>query len=374
MGGGTSAFFSDMLGDKALAVAIQAQGTFKDIGGQAFYSDLSDRWNWGVGGGRIPYLIPFIQPGQDEQGFYWGLTSYRIFVTSAVGQISYPFSSTMRFELGGGVTRYSYDIEVDKIYQNAFGQTFDIQRESLDAPDPLNMFQASAAIVGDNAFFGFVSPIRGSRYRFQVERTQGTVDFTTVIADYRRYFQPTNDLTIGLRGLHYGRYGLPSADPSQTGGFFGGFGILNPLFLGFETFVRGYAWESFEVSECGGGGSGSVFTSCAALDRLLGNQIAVTSLEARVPLLGVEQYGLINFPFVPTELVLFTDAGLAWDADNPPTLEWSRSSTERVPVVSSGVSARFNVLGFLILEAYYAYPWQRPEKGWHWGFQIAPGW
>ena len=100
----------------------------------------------------------------------------------------------------------------------------------------------------------------------------------------------------------------------------------------------------------------------------------MTSIEARIPLLGVEQYGLFNFSFVPTELVLFTDAGLAWDEDHPPTLEWSRSGNQRVPVVSSGVSARFNVLGFMILEAYYAYPWQRPTKGGHWGFQIAPGW
>jgi hypothetical protein len=53
---------------------------------------------------------------------------------------------------------------------------------------------------------------------------------------------------------------------------------------------------------------------------------------------------------------------------------WKASSSERVPVFSTGVSARFNLLGFLILESYYAYPFQRPEKGWHWGFSLAPGW
>ena len=45
-----------------------------------------------------------------------------------------------------------------------------------------------------------------------------------------------------------------------------------------------------------------------------------------------------------------------------------------VPVVSTGVAARFNILGYLILEAYYAYPFQRPVKGAHWGFNIMPGW
>jgi len=46
----------------------------------------------------------------------------------------------------------------------------------------------------------------------------------------------------------------------------------------------------------------------------------------------------------------------------------------RLPVVSSGVSARVNILGYLILETYFAYPYQRPEKGWHFGFQLQPGW
>jgi outer membrane protein assembly factor BamA len=374
VGGGTSAFFSDMLGDKSLAVAVQAQGTFKDIGGTAFYSDLSDRWNWGVGGGRIPYMIPYVGYNFNDADcladpfcqavLEW--TYYRQYVTTAVGQVSYPFTQTQRLDLGLGATRYSYDIEVDKLFLDGSGRAYGQSRVSLESPDPLNMFSGSAAIVGDNSFFGFVSPIRGSRYRFEVEQTFGTMNFTTVVADFRRYFAPSLNLTIGLRALHFGRYGV-STDPT-TQGFFGG--PLTPLFVGYETLVRGYAWESFDVNECTGASNAS---SCPTVDRLIGNRIAVGGIEARIPLLGVEQYGLINFPFVPTELVLFTDAGMAWDPENP-SLEWSRSGSARVPVVASGVSARMNILGILILEAYYAYPWQRPEKGWHWGFQIAPGW
>jgi hypothetical protein len=45
-----------------------------------------------------------------------------------------------------------------------------------------------------------------------------------------------------------------------------------------------------------------------------------------------------------------------------------------VPVFSTGVSARMNVLGYLVFEAYYAYPFQRPEKGAHFGFVLSPGW
>jgi hypothetical protein len=366
IGGQTSAYFSDMLGDKILGLGLQASGTLKDIGGQAFYTDMGDRWNWSLTGGRIPYQLGGYLQDSDENGPYTGIVRQRIFITSAAGGLQYPFSTTERVEFSLGVTRYSYDFELEKFY---FSNQY--EKESLDAPSPLSMVQASIALVGDNAFYGFVSPIRGGRYRFSLQRTQGTTTFSTIIGDFRRYYAPHRDLTFAVRGLHYGRYGLDDSEQTQ-----GGFGLLNPLFLGFETFVRGYAWESLDQDECDAGAVAGV-NDCPALNRLFGHKLAVGSVEMRIPFIGAEQFGLINFPFLPTELVAFADAGLAWDSpysNDEPILEWSRSSSERVPVVSTGVAARMNILGFMILEAYYAYPWQRPDKGWHWGFQMAPGW
>ena len=51
-----------------------------------------------------------------------------------------------------------------------------------------------------------------------------------------------------------------------------------------------------------------------------------------------------------------------------------RAPIYSVHVFSTGASARFNLLGVLILEWYYAIPWQRPERGGHFGFLISPGW
>jgi Tol biopolymer transport system component len=367
VGGATSAYFSDMLGDRILGVALQAQGTFKDIGGQAFYQNLERRWNWGVGVGRIPYLMGFYQYDFDDYGDFLGMYRYRIFMSSAAGQVAYPFNSVQRVEFSAGATRYSYDIELDKYYIDGFGRIVDFKRESLNdqRPDPMNLMEASVALVGDNSFFGFVGPIRGGRYRLEVQQTWGTADYTTLVADWRRYFSPAKHLTVGMRGLHYGRYGITSQESSS-----GAFGMLQPLFLGYETLVRGYAYESFSAAEC----QSSAFSTCPAFDRLRGQRIGVASLELRVPFIGVEQFGVINFPFLPTELVAFADAGAAWEADSPATWEFSRTSGERVPVFSTGVSARFNILGVMILEAYYAYPFQRPLKGWHWGFSLAPAW
>jgi hypothetical protein len=383
IGGGASAYFSDMLGDRLLGVAVQAQGTLKDVGAQAFYADLSSRWNWAVAGGHIPYLLMFQNFGQSDDQWYLGLQRLRVFVTSAEGQLAYPFSTTRRLEFGGGVVRYAYDIEEDRYFLDSTRRFFTGQVERVGveadcgelsddqilmgvpcAPDPLNMARASAAYVGDNAFFGFTSPIRGGRFRFALEGTTGTENFITATGDWRRYYSPHRNLTVAVRGLHMGRYGGIESD------------VIRPMFLGYETFVRGYAWESFEPEECTRSQQQApdLNSTCPTFTRLFGHRLGVANFEFRVPFLGTEDFGLINFPYVPTELVAFADAGLAWDSENEARLEFSRSSVDRVPVFSAGVSARFNVLGFMIFEAYHAFPFQRPDKGNHWGFQISPGW
>jgi outer membrane protein assembly factor BamA len=204
----------------------------------------------------------------------------------------------------------------------------------------------------------------------------GDLTMLNALADYRRYFH-TYPFTLAMRGLHFGRYG-PDAEGRSL--------FTQRLFLGYETLVRGYARESLTRAECVDGDGGRDDT-CAVFGKLIGSRIGVANLELRVPLLGVPEFGLINFPFLPTEISAFFDAGVAWNSPGAcegdqgvnevipcsPSFEWD-APTKRTPVASTGVSARINVLGFLIVEAYYAYPFQRPEKGWHWGFQLAPGW
>ena len=141
--------------------------------------------------------------------------------------------------------------------------------------------------------------------------------------------------------------------------------------MGDPQLVRGYEPDNFSQSECV---NVTRTSSCPVFDRLFGTRIAVANFEVRVPLLGTEQLGLINFPYVATEIAPFVDAGVAWTADESPNVEFARNTSRRVPVFSTGISARMNILGYLVLEAYYAVPFQRPDKGGHFGFQIAPGW
>ncbi|TVP78010.1 MAG: peptidase S9, partial [Gemmatimonadales bacterium] len=372
--GSVAAFFSDMLGNRNLGVAVQAQGTLRDLGGQVVYQNLERRWNWGAGGGRVP--LRFFQQGigRTPQGnLVVQEDLIRLNQTQGFGLLSYAINQTRRVEFSAGLTRYSFDLERITLEYNQAGQLVRFSETSPDdqLPAPTTLAEASVAWVGDNSYFGFTSPVRGERFRVELGRTAGTADFGTILLDYRRYMNPASNLTFAVRGLHVGRYGSELdrkvTDPNRSG-------LIQPQFLGWQTFMRGYSEHSFERRECIAPRDGEGIGSCPAYERLLGNRIAVLNTEVRVPLVGTDRYGIVDFGFLPTEISFFADAGLAWDSARPANLELTRSSADRIPVVSTGVSARFNVLGFMILEVYYAEPWQRPVKGGHWGFQIAPGW
>jgi dipeptidyl aminopeptidase/acylaminoacyl peptidase len=381
---GASAFFSDMLGNRVLGVALSQQGTVKDIGGQVYYANLAHRWNWAVMGGHSPYQLLYHSYDYEGDQLFLRRQRLRIYETGATGMLAYPFSTSRRIEMGLGLLRYGFSLEEERWFLDSSGYYFTGQRDRTEIdtrcsdltederlfgliackPSSLNMVQASLAYVGDNSFMGFTSPIRGGRFRFGLEATLGTENFLTAVADWRRYYSPHQNLTFALRGFHMGRWGLVESDAIQ------------PLYLGNETLIRGYALESFQPDECEASQeeAPNEDSVCPAFSRLIGHRLGVANLEMRVPLLGFEQFGLIDFPYIPTELVAFADAGLAWDGEHPAKLEISRSGADRIPVFSAGFSARFNLLGLMIVEAYRAYPFQRQFKGAHWGVVLSQGW
>lgn len=373
--GGVGFFFSDMLGNKNLGVIAQANGTFKDIGGQVTYMDRGRRFNFGGALGHIPVLFGGTALGSSPEGFLQvNEIRQRIFIDQIVGIGAYPFTSTRRLEVNAGFTRYGYDYEVITYTYAPGGIARD--KGSLPAPDPIYFFHSAAAYVGDFANFGFTSPVQGGRYRFEVAPRFGTVNYVTALADYRRYFFK-NPVTIAFRGLHIGNYGAPTVGASN----FANFGQEYLGYSYYPGFIRGYSFNSIDSNrECGSpeqfilADNGELVCNVVAL--LQGTRIAMASAEIRMPLFGTEALGLINFPYLPTELTVFTDAGLAWnEGDNPfELLEFERRPTKRVPVVSVGASARFNLLGYMVFEVFYAHPFQRPDKGGHFGVQLLPGW
>ena len=363
-GGATSAFFSDMLGDRSLGVALRVNGGLRDIGGQVFYMNQKRRWDWGLGVQHIPYLLQRGSRQFSQQGSSIVINKLRITIDALNGLIAYPLSGTRRFEASAGVTRYSYHLEQETLLLDRYGRLVDATRKEVPyGRKPLNLASASLSFVGDNSYMAFTSPVRGERFRIGAETLYGTINFHNLTFDYRRYFNNGGPLTFAVRGLHLGRYG--DAQKLYENG-------INEFYLGYEYFLRGYSYNSFNADDaCNASGSG---TSCLQWDRLLGHRVGVLNAELRLPLTGIEEFGLINFPYLPSELVLFADVGAAWDSENPATWKWSRTDPGRIPLASTGVSLRVNILGALILEGYYAYPWQRPGRGWVGGVSFMPGW
>jgi Tol biopolymer transport system component len=366
IGGGVSLLFGDMLGDHLLASAVQIQGTLKDLGGQVLYQNMTRRINWGASVGHLPYLTGYLNYGREivnvEGTEYLAdvvtLIRQRIFITGGSVFAQYPVTMNRRFEINAGYSHIGYDIESERSVLIG-NQVVAQETQGLPSPPGLNLFQSSLAYVGDFSFFGFTSPVYGSRFRFEAEGTVGSFKFVSLLGDYRRYFF-MNPVTFAVRGLHYGRY---LGDSENRG--------LTPLFAGYETFIRGYSVNSFDVGDCTDTGDPS---RCPEFDRLVGTRLAIINAELRLPLFGTEQFGLINFPYLPTELVAFFDAGTAWTRSESPVLKWATDSPERIPVFSAGGAARVNILGYIVLEFYYAYPFQRPGKGMQFGLNFQPGW
>ncbi len=213
----------------------------------------------------------------------------------------------------------------------------------------------SAAYVYDNSFFGATSPIMGQRYRFEATPTMGSLNYMGVLFDARKYIMVKSPFTLAGRVLHFGRYGRDADD-----------GVLNPLYLGYASLIRGYDFNSFDYNECPQQGS------CDAVDQLFGSKLLVGNLELRFPLFGALGLGHGMYGIFPVEFAVFGDAGVAWDSRTDRTRA-SFLGGQRKPIYSTGIGFRINLFGFLLAEIDYVKPYQRPGKGTHWQFSFQPG-
>jgi hypothetical protein len=368
IGGDISAQLGDAVDRYQVRADLQGGvSAFPEYGGQVSFLDQEDRLQWGASLGYVPSVSGFARVTDAPPGGGGGavpeVTIDQIFELvdqrQAALLLQYPFSATWRLQSSLSYSRLAFSAK-DVQQALAESQVVSTTRFDLPPPGPLGLVQGSLALVGDTAVLGLTSPVRGQRYRAEVAFTGGDLQFEQVTADYRHYFF-FRPLTLAVRGLHLGRYGTDAESDR-----------LIPLYIGDATLVRGYDLASLSASECTPTPRSP--GSCPEFDRLVGSRLAVANVELRLPLLGKDNVGIFEFRYLPTELAVFFDAGTAWSAHEAPELRFAAYSTDRVPVASTGVAARFLIAGVAVGQIYVAKPFQRPERGAVTGIVISPGW
>ena len=363
-GGSLTAYFSDILGRHNVGFTFQGGGgsgtssLAEQLGGELFYLNQTRRLNWGADLVHIPIVYGAAgYLGRNEVGQDVYVQDREIqLITDLTGLAHYPLSTTRRIEGAIGAERYSYKVERE-FFLVENGRVIDREKQRLVDPIEWTFTKASTAFVGDSSLYGFLSPISGTRYRYEIEALRGDLNFQTALADWRRYFF-FRPMTLAVRGLHYGRYGGESNELAQ----------LSPLYLGRGSMMRGYDPYSIDAVECPADQN-----SCPVFDRLIGSRIAHASVELRAPLLGTREFGLINAAFLPTEIYAFGDAGAAWSEGDEVNWTYATNTDERVPVFSVGLGVRI-LLSYIPIEFFAAKPFQRPDEEIVYGFNIAPGW
>jgi hypothetical protein len=354
--GGMSLLFGDLLGDRQLVTALHLNSHFDESAFGAMFVDRSSRWTWGFTAEQTPEVLLRTTAVRADASREGALTrDYERQVWThrhGSGFVAYPLNRSQRFEFSGGIRQLSFNREGrTQVFSPATGRLLEQEDVSLPAQPSIGIAEAGIAFVGDTAVFGATGPLLGTRYRFQVVPSIGGLTYTSVLADYRRYFMPVRPYTLAVRLVHSGRYGAGSDDPR-----------LLDAYVGSSSLVRGYGASKVARAACGGGTS-----RCSALYELVGTRYAVAKLELRTPLMGVLS-SKVRYGALPVDGFVFADAGAAWGGRERVSLG-QVSGTRLVRSVGAGI--RVNAMG-LILELTTARPLNLQNAGWSFGFNLRP--
>jgi len=352
-GGGVTLFWTDMLGYHTVATMVQTSSRLKDAAALVGYQNTKSRLNWGAVIQRMPYVYGSYGIGMDPSGAIiqqqelWWQINYEV-----AGFLSYPFSPVRRLEFTTGLSYIDFDHElVTEAFDPYTGTPLGRDIIKLPSPPSIYFYNAGLALVYDSALFGATGPIIGQSYILEASPTIGSVSYTGVLADYRRYFMPVKPFTLAFRVLHYGRYGKSAEDDR-----------LYPIYIGYDSLVRGYDYYTFSGQE-------ETFDPT----RLFGSKMLIANAELRFPLFRVLGIGKGFYGVFPVDVVAFYDLGTAWwdKPVSPFHNDWSYARKNFIS--SAGVGLRVNVFGFLVLGVNYVRPFERPNKGWVFQLSFYPG-
>jgi len=370
LNGGVFALFSDVLGDQQVYTNIALSGQIYDLGGQVFYLNNKRKIGWGLGVSHYPSYYSALtgvyndqlkdqQTGEIIPTQRYDIDQVRRFEEGISGIVQLPLNVTHRVEAGGGFSRYHF--RYTRINQHYYydpndptnpynGQLVYEDENKMDAPAGFNLYNVNTALVGDNAAWGIASPMNGYRYRVGLEQYFGQYNFTASVLD-ARYYKYLKPISFAVRLYNYNRFGISSQNNE-----------IYPLYSIDPTIVRGFLkYSQQEFSEL----------LNIPYGRTAGSKLMAGSFEVRMPFTGPEQLSLVKSKFLFTELALFFDSGVAFEEFS----DFGNNVKEFRPalLMSSGVSARINLFGSIILEPYYARTLNKGGR-WNFGLNIIPGW
>jgi hypothetical protein len=318
---------------------VQVGKQVSDLAVETSYVNRQSRWNWGVSGAQVPWIVGAGLETRNAQNAAGQPVVLRESLLDrqqhrqVSGLAMYPLSRARRIEMSAGLDAVSFSRQV----MTTTFSTETLRRigeSTTTAPfaRAATSFATAAAFVHDTTVFGATGPTMGERYRASIGTTVGDLMVTTAAGDYRRYLAPTDRLTIAARVEQIARIGRDVADPRML-----------PLVWMPREIVRGYVRDS--VAE-------------------RASQMSVANIEARTPL-GSLIGASGGERLLPIDLFAFSDWA-RFVAPRTPALE----STSR-QLWSAGFGARVNAAGFV-----FEFNGARPlthGTGWHFVVNFRPG-
>jgi len=317
--GSTIMAFSDLLGDHQIVFSTNLMLDLKnsEYGLQYFY--LPNRLDLGFGGFHSARFVII----NDLHG-----------------------GSLYRFRLYGANVLALYPM--DKFNRLEFGLNwYNISKENLDYPeDPIQLrtvIVPEISYVYDTILWGYISPVNGTRYRFNLFGTpklgSSGLEFMNLTGDYRTYLRLGRNYSIALRLAGGGSFGR---NPQKfiVGGvsnwinrtFEGGYVPLDNaedyLFLQVGVPLRGYNYNA-----------------------AIGSRYGLFNFEFRYPLFAFLQAGPLPIGLQSLGGVMFFDMGSAWNRERDFkafTRDENGNTVTRDLLMGMGTGARVFFLAFLL--------------------------